>query len=536
MSTSPAEAHAGPSDPRPHVHAHAHNFLAEPHHDPAAELALVRSISPRLRSSRDGDIERELEDELAREITNGASARNTPTPAAPAPAPLGPPPDGGLEAWLVVAGSFLSLFCIFGLVTGMGQLQAYYLAHQLVGTSKSTVAWIASVQTMMVFGGSVFFGRVFDIRGPRALTIGGVLVTSGALVAIAFCKVYYQFLLSHMLFGIGGTFIYSPATGIAGHWFLARRSTAVGIIVAGGGLGGIIYPILIKELSDRLKFRDAMLIVAGFNFVMMAPACVWMKSRLPPKTPPPWRDLAKPWRDMQYVCLVVGVAFVSLNIFTPYFNAPVYAAGNRTNATVHAYSIVIMQTGAFLGRVTGGLLADRFGVWNAWGAAGVSMSITAFAFWTGTPIGSAGVVIGLLLYGYTSGAYITLISASIASISPVSEIGARMGMNWSAIAIPMLIGPVLSGRLIQAQPHGTFTYAGIFVGCTALVGITVSLWPLIWRAITRVRRKGPDEERGKTDEGHGEAASQATLADEGNKEGEGDGRQSAEVKQIKVDV
>lgn len=38
---------------------------------------------------------------------------------------------------------------------------------------------------MMVFGGSVFFGRVFDIRGPRALTIGGVVVTSGALVAIA---------------------------------------------------------------------------------------------------------------------------------------------------------------------------------------------------------------------------------------------------------------------------------------------------------------------------------------------------------------
>lgn len=55
-----------------------------------------------------------------------------------------------------------------------------------------------------------------------------------------------------------------------------------------------------------------MLIIAAFNFVMMAPACFWMKSRLPPKTPPPWRDLAKPWRDTQYTCLVIGVGFVSL--------------------------------------------------------------------------------------------------------------------------------------------------------------------------------------------------------------------------------
>lgn len=213
-----------------------------------------------------------------------------------------------------------------------------------------------------------------------------------------------------------------------------------------------------------------------------------------------------------------------------------YAAGNRTNSTVHAYAIVIAQTGAFLGRVTGGLLADRFGVWNAWGTMGVSMSITAFALWTGTPIHSAGVVIGLLLYGYTSGAYITLISASIASISPVAEIGTRMGMNWSAIAVPMLIGPVLSGKLIQAQPHGTFTYAGIFVGVTALVGITVSLWPFVWRAITGVRRKMADEERGARDEGHGEAASQATLAEEGEKvEGEGGvGQGVAEGKEVKA--
>jgi len=55
-----------------------------------------------------------------------------------------------------------------------------------------------------------------------------------------------------MCFGIAGCLVYSPATAVAGHWFLKKRSTAVGIIVAGSGLGGVIYPIMLKELLEKL--------------------------------------------------------------------------------------------------------------------------------------------------------------------------------------------------------------------------------------------------------------------------------------------
>lgn len=71
---------------------------------------------------------------------------------------VGPPPEGGLEAWSVVAGAFFVLFCVFGFgewhqletdqkrkqelipATSFGQLQIYYLDHQLAGYSKSDVA------------------------------------------------------------------------------------------------------------------------------------------------------------------------------------------------------------------------------------------------------------------------------------------------------------------------------------------------------------------------------------------------------------
>jgi hypothetical protein len=70
---------------------------------------------------------------------------------------VGPPPEGGREAWACVLGAFFVLFCIFGFsestllsdgdrgraltaATTFGQLQVYYLDNQLKDYSKSEVA------------------------------------------------------------------------------------------------------------------------------------------------------------------------------------------------------------------------------------------------------------------------------------------------------------------------------------------------------------------------------------------------------------
>lgn len=66
------------------------------------------------------------------------------------------------------------------------------------------------------------------------------------------CHKYYQFMLAHILFGLSACVVFAPATAIAGHWFLKKRSTAVGIIICGAGVGGIIYPIMLKGLLDKL--------------------------------------------------------------------------------------------------------------------------------------------------------------------------------------------------------------------------------------------------------------------------------------------
>lgn len=60
-------------------------------------------------------------------------------------------------------------------------------------------------------------------------------------------------MLAHAGVGFSGSILYSPSTAVSGHWFLHKRSTAVGIVVCGSGLAGVIYPIMIKNLIELLS-------------------------------------------------------------------------------------------------------------------------------------------------------------------------------------------------------------------------------------------------------------------------------------------
>jgi hypothetical protein len=106
--------------------------------------------------------------------TDHQLANNDPEKAAPAAslaasAPS-PPPDGGLQAWLVVLGGFCLVFASFGWINctyysqkfvrgrtqantppGIGVFQDYYQTHQLSAYSPSTVAWIPATESFFMF-------------------------------------------------------------------------------------------------------------------------------------------------------------------------------------------------------------------------------------------------------------------------------------------------------------------------------------------------------------------------------------------------
>lgn len=69
---------------------------------------------------------------------------------------------------------------------------------------------------------------------------------------------------------------------IPSHWFRAKRAAAVGIVVAGSSLGGIIFPIMLSNLFDRIGFAWSVRAMALVMFVVQAISIPLIKERLPP--------------------------------------------------------------------------------------------------------------------------------------------------------------------------------------------------------------------------------------------------------------
>jgi hypothetical protein len=73
-----------------------------------------------------------------------------------------------------------------------------------------------------------------------------------------------------------------------------------------------LIPCHVHVCAYHIAYRDTMLIIAGFNFVLMFPGAFWMKTRLPPHRPPPWSDMKRPWKETRFIFHVIGAMFFGM--------------------------------------------------------------------------------------------------------------------------------------------------------------------------------------------------------------------------------
>lgn len=83
-----------------------------------------------------------------------------------------------------------------------------------------------------------------------------------------------------VLFGAGSSLVYNPSVAVIGQWFVRRRAAAAGIVVAGAGLGGVVYPIALSHLFDAVGFAWAVRAIALVNGALLIVPCLFVKVRV----------------------------------------------------------------------------------------------------------------------------------------------------------------------------------------------------------------------------------------------------------------
>ncbi|CAE7162652.1 unnamed protein product, partial [Rhizoctonia solani] len=386
-------------------------------------------------------------------------------------------PDGGATAWATVAGAWLILFCSFGYVNAFGVYQDYYTRIYLTNKTSSDIAWIGSTQLCLQFLMGLVSGKLFD-EGYFHTTVGfGSLLYAFCLFMLSLAKEgqYYQIFLPQAIgLGIALGLLFLPSIGVISHHFARRRSLAMGIVVSGSSCGGIIFPIMLNKVFERHGFGWGVRSTAFVVLVCLIAANLLMRTRLPPKskrppTPPP--DFKAIMTDLTYLTTIAGAFLVMMGLFLPIFYIQLFAVVHGIDETLAFYSLAILNAASIFGRTIPNFIADKLGPLNLLIPCSAISGALIFAMFG---IKSAGALIVFsILYGFFSGAYVSLISPVIISLANgFHEIGIRLGLAFAIVAFAALTGTPIAGALLTRELIWwrpiVFSAIVVLGGCTML--------------------------------------------------------------------
>ncbi|KZP00819.1 MFS general substrate transporter [Calocera viscosa TUFC12733] len=382
-------------------------------------------------------------------------------------------PDGGLEAWLTVVGAwFISAIC-YGYVNAYGVYQAYYVQTLLPSYSPSAISWIGSLQAYLLFAVGIFTGPLFDRGYFRHLMIGGSILYVGCLFAQAEAKEdqYYQIFLSQGLGqGLAQGIIYLPSFAVMSHHFRKRRAFAMGLAVSGSSTGGILFPIMINNLIVKNGFPWAVRACGFFVLGATVMANLLIRTRYVPhhksaSSPSPLKLL----RDIPYVVCIACTFFISLGQFFVFFYIQLFSISRGLNETFSFYTISFINGASVVGRTIPNLIADKIGIFPVFVPTSVVAGAVVFAMFGISTIPA--VIIFCLLYGFFSGAYISLMGPMFAAMADhPSEMGARMGLAFALVGVAALVGTPIDGALVGNGPDYVWWKAIVFSSIVMLAG------------------------------------------------------------------
>ena len=267
-------------------------------------------------------------------------------------------------------------------------------------------------------------------------------------------------------------FSMGPCLAAVGHYFFKKRGAAMGVAIAGSSVGGVIFPIALSRMlyNTSLGFGWTVRILGFLMLLLLLPACFVIRARLPSRSGTFF--LPKAFTEPLYVSIVAGVFFIFLGLFTPFFYLPTYAVDHGMSTQLASYLVSILNGASFFGRVLPGILADKFGPLNMVSVAAASTGLLIFCLQAMTT--NAAIIAFSALYGFCSGAIISLMSATIAGVPENPQnIGTYIGMAMGCFGVGALIGPPINGALVTK--YNSFDQSLDLSGAFIMVGTLIIL-------------------------------------------------------------
>lgn len=272
-----------------------------------------------------------------------------------------------------------------------------------------------------------------------------------------------------------------PCIAILPQYFKRKRALANGIAASGSGIGGIIYPIMFRQLQLKIGFAWSTRVL---GFVALGTGLVSLsilRVRFRPQEKRALVQLAA-FKDPVYAlfCISQFVGFLGLyNMLV--FIQPYSLDSNIMGEGLAFYLVSILNGASTVGRIIPNYIADHIGPLNVMIPMTLASGILGFC-WIGIHTQSSVLALAAL-YGFTSGGFVSIPPAVLASITPdMRDFGTRVGMSFVFCAVSVLVGTPVGGAIINET--------GDYFGVKILVG-TCLVTSSFFMALSRYMKTGP---------------------------------------------
>jgi MFS family permease len=324
------------------------------------------------------------------------------------------------------------------------------------------------------------------------LAVGTFLVVFGMMMTSIATEYWQVFLAQGLCTGLGTSCIFLPSVAIVATYFSTKRALAMGIVAAGGSIGSVIYPIVFHRLQPQIGFGWATRVIGFLALFGLAISLVIMKTRLPPvKKSRSLVDTAA-FRSPVFVLFCFGVFFVFVGLYIPFYYIIDYAQYKvGVSEDLSFYFLCVINAASAFGRIIPGLLADRLGSLEVITICTLATTVLAYVWIAIDNLGA--IIVFCILYGFFSGAVVSLPPTVVASLAPELElVGTWVGMCFGFAGLGFLIGNPIAGTLISIEDR-QFTHGIIFaasmVAAAAVFFVSVELIRLGFISVRSSKRR-----------------------------------------------
>ncbi len=365
--------------------------------------------------------------------------------------------------WVIVAVSTLALVVSNGLA--IGGLPPFYkpIREEFVAIgavdaarAESFIANAANITFLMSGVFSLLGGWLVTRFSLKPLMVIGCVLLGGGLIVHSQAATAETVYLSRFLMGASLGFIgVAPNVVLVSAWFTKKRGTALGIMLTGTSIGGVIIPLIAQPLIASTGWRTAMLWISALVWLVLLPVVLFaVKEKKPAKTAQDNADgmslgeaLLTPifWALAACAALIFYPIFVTSQQFILYLQSPRIGLSAETAAFAQSALFAVSVGGKFLA----GFFSDIFRSVRVLAACAFVMLVASFTLFG---LSASNWAWFLLPFALGYGGTFVLIQRLTADLFGRREAGKILGL----ITLIEVIGAVIGGRITGhlADLHG----------------------------------------------------------------------------------